>query len=105
MDLETAEGLVAKADWIVDQLEEQATIARELTSTQPPAEDPGSVHFNNVAVRMFELGADNVKAQWEHARAIAEKLRKALNVYKESDEQAGTDVKNAGGGDGGGLYN
>ncbi|EIE98093.1 type VII secretion target [Saccharomonospora glauca] len=105
IDLETAEGLVRQSDWIVERLQETAQIARDLVNIQPPAEDPGSMHFTEVARQANQLGADNVQQQWEHARAIAKNLRKALNVYKETDEQAGTDVKNAGGGDGGGLFN
>lgn len=44
-------------------------------------------------------------AQWKRYRDIAEKLQKALDVYNETDEQAGKDVKKSGGDDGGGLFN
>ncbi|KID32139.1 Protein of unknown function (DUF2580) [Prauserella sp. Am3] len=104
MDLETAEGLVRQADWIAGRLQTLSEDAADLVNIQPPAEDPGSVHFTEVARQANQLGADNVLQQWEHARAIAKNLRKALDVYKETDEQAGADVKNAGGGDGGGMF-
>lgn len=103
LDLETAEGLVTMAEWIADRLRETAETAERLLNIEPPAQDPGSVHFNEVARKANEIGSQNIQTQWEHARGIAEKLRKTLNVYKETDEQASTDVKNAGG-EGGGLF-
>lgn len=104
MDPETAEGMVRKANWIADQMQHQAEAAEKLTGARPPAEDPGSLHFQGVAKAMFQLGSDNIRAQWKQYRDIAEKLQRALDVYNETDEQAGKDVKKSGG-DGGGLFN
>lgn len=103
MDLDTAEGLVRQAEWVRDRLQTLAEDARDLVNVEAPADDPGSMHFTDVARQANQLGSDHVRAEWKHARDLAEKLQKALNVYKETDEQAATDTKNAGGGEGGGL--
>ncbi|KID28919.1 hypothetical protein [Prauserella rugosa] len=97
LDPESAESIVKTAEWAVGRLRQQASLARELTSMEPPAKDPGSEGFNSVAVRMFELGADHVDGELKQHRDLADKLRKALDVYQQSDQQAGNDMKKAGG--------
>lgn len=104
MDLETAEGLVDQANWVATRLQRLAENAEDLVNVQSPAEDPGSMHFTDVAREANRLGSDHVQAEWKHARDLAMKLQKALNVYRESDEQAATETKNAGGVEGGGLF-
>ncbi|MBB3049265.1 hypothetical protein FHS23_000260 [Prauserella isguenensis] len=98
MDPETAEGMVRKAKWIADQMQQQRIKAERLLQSGPPAHDPGSDAFQKVAHAMFGLGAESVAAQWRRYRDIAEKLQKALDVYNETDEQAGKDAKKSGGG-------
>lgn len=98
MDPETAEGMVRKAKWIAMEMQKQYLAADRLVSSEPPAKDPGSQAFQKVAVGLFELGAESVKAQWQRYTDIAEKLQKALDVYNETDEQAGKDAKKSGGG-------
>lgn len=102
LDPESAESIVRTANWAADQLQMQYEDAMDLTSTEPPADDPGSQSFNSVGREMFQLGADHIRTEWQQHRELAEKLSKALDVYKQSDEQAGTDVNNAGGDSSGG---
>jgi len=98
LDPENAESLAKTARWIRDEMQEQALRARNLTRMDPPAKDPGSESFTSVAKRSFELGADHVDNAYKYHRDLAEKLEKALGVYKGTDEQAGKDVKSSGGG-------
>ena len=98
MDPETAEGMVRKAKWIATQMRQQYERAKGLIRSEPPAKDPGSEAFQNVAHGLFDLGSESIKAQWQRYVDIAEKLQKALDVYNETDEQAGKDAKKAGGG-------
>ncbi|KID29111.1 hypothetical protein [Prauserella rugosa] len=102
LDPESAQSIVEKANWAALELQRQAQKALALTNTQPPADDPGSRSFNEVGLTLLRLGADHIHAEWLQHRELAEKLAKALDVYKQSDEQAGTDVENAGGDTSGG---
>ncbi|MCR3722408.1 MULTISPECIES: hypothetical protein [Prauserella salsuginis group] len=105
MDPETAEGMVRKAKWAADRVRQAVEDSERLRNAQPPAEDTASRHFQDVAVEMFRIGADHQYVLWKRYRDIADKLQKALDVYNETDEQAGKDVKKSGGDDGGGLFN
>ncbi|OLT47851.1 hypothetical protein BJF85_14590 [Saccharomonospora sp. CUA-673] len=98
LDPESAESMVKKARWIADQKLQQVEEARELAYTQPPAKDPGSVNFTKVAVASFEVGARYVDHSHRFHTELAEKLAKALDVYKGTDEQSRNDVNDSGGG-------
>lgn len=98
MDPETAEGMVQKARWIANEMQTNHLKAKNLVHSEPPAEDPGSQAFQKVAHQMFELGSSAQEAQWKRYVDIAEKLERALDVYKGTDEQAGRDAKKSGGG-------
>ncbi len=97
LDIETAEGLYREAAALAHDLAEQAREARRLRDTKPPADDPASVGFNNVGTQAFDAGAQHVAAEAEFYRGLALALRKALGMYRESDEQAGRDVTASGG--------
>ncbi|GAA1206571.1 hypothetical protein [Prauserella alba] len=96
MDPETAEGMVRKAKWIAMEMQKNYLTADRLVHSEPPARDPGSEAFQSVAVGLFEVGSESMKAQWQRYTDIAEKLQKALDVYNEVDEQAGKDAKKSG---------
>ncbi|GAA1251162.1 hypothetical protein GCM10009676_42420 [Prauserella halophila] len=98
MDPESAEDMVKQAKSIAMEMQEQYLKAEGLIKSEPPAKDPGSEAFQSVAVPMFGLGADSVKAQWQRYTDIAVKLEKALEIYNETDEQAGKDAKKSSGG-------
>lgn len=97
LDVDTAEGLYREAAALAHDLAEQAREARRLRDTKPPADDPASVGFNNVGTQAFDAGAQHVAAEAEFYRGLALALRKALGMYRESDEQAGRDVTASGG--------
>lgn len=105
LDVDTAEGLYREAKALAYELWEQVRDARDLSSINPPAEDPVSVGFNDVGSQAFEAGAQHVQAEADFYRGLARALGKALGVYQESDEQAGRDITIAGGeNDSGGGY-
>ncbi|WP_282770567.1 hypothetical protein, partial [Saccharomonospora viridis] len=96
LDVDTAEGLYREAKALAYELWEQVRDARDLSSINPPAEDPVSVGFNDVGSQAFEAGAQHVQAEADFYRGLARALGKALGVYQESDEQAGRDITIAG---------
>ncbi|OLT48019.1 hypothetical protein BJF85_14210 [Saccharomonospora sp. CUA-673] len=98
LDPESAQSMVETADWVASTMRDQMMKARSLISARPPAEDPASLSFQKVAAASFTTGAGYVEESYNYHRELAEKLKKALDVYKGSDEQAGQDVNDSGGG-------
>ncbi len=92
LDIETAEGLYREAAALAQDLTELTREAENLRQTQPPAEDPASVGFNNIGSQAFDAGALHVKAEADFYGGLAQALEKALGVYQGSDEQAERDV-------------
>ncbi|CAM2823276.1 hypothetical protein SAXI111661_03445 [Saccharomonospora xinjiangensis] len=92
LDLATAEGLYREAVSLANDLAQIMIEADRLCETQPPADDPASVSFNNAGVEAFKAGAAHIQAEVEYFRSLARALGKALGVYQESDEQAGRDI-------------
>ncbi len=105
LDIETAEGLYREAAALAIELDRQVFAAEQLCETQPPANDPASVNFNQVGGQAFLAGAEHVRAEVDFYRGLARALRKALGMYQDSDEQADQDVIASSGesGSGGGL--
>ncbi|WP_134718758.1 hypothetical protein [Saccharomonospora xinjiangensis] len=97
LDLATAEGLYREAVSLAEDLEEVKRVAERLCETQPPADDPASVSFNNAGVEAFKAGAVHVQAEVDYYWSLARALGKALGLYQESDEQAGRDITASGG--------
>ncbi|WP_433408165.1 hypothetical protein ACQPZU_17800 [Saccharomonospora azurea] len=105
LDADTAEGLYREAAALALELDQQIYEADDLARTDPPAEDPASVGFNNVGSQAFYAGAQHVKAEADFYRGLAQALGKALGIYQESDQEAGRDITDSGGEDssGGGF--
>ncbi|CAM3028566.1 hypothetical protein SAXI111661_15090 [Saccharomonospora xinjiangensis] len=97
LDLATAEGLYREAVSLAHDLQKIWRDAEQLCETQPVADDPASVSFNNAGVEAFKAGAAHVKAEIEYYRGLARALGKALGMYQEADEQAGKDIAASGG--------
>jgi len=84
---------------LAEELSWQALEADRLRETQPPANDPASVGFNDVGAQAFKAGSEHVRAEADYYLGLADALSKALGVYREADEQARGDVVASGGDD------
>ncbi|WP_116206372.1 hypothetical protein [Amycolatopsis circi] len=73
--------------------------AEALTRLTPPAADPGSIGFNQQAVKTFGNGKDSLDAMYQYMTELIGRLEKALGIVGESDSQAAADVKTAGNSD------
>lgn len=97
LDVDTAEGLYREALDLAEELGRQVRDAADLSKTEPPAEDPASVGFNNAGSQAFDAGAHHVKAEADFYRGLAQALGRALGMYKDVEEQSGRDINVSGG--------
>ncbi|GAA1250988.1 hypothetical protein GCM10009676_42200 [Prauserella halophila] len=100
-DGDTAKGIFEEAKELAGRYGQHYRKAQDIAEAAvSPAEDPASVRFTQVAKRAWQVGAERMRELWKFHHDLAEKLGKALGVYEEAEDQAGKDVKHAGGGDG-----
>ncbi|WP_409183260.1 hypothetical protein F9C11_02035 [Amycolatopsis sp. VS8301801F10] len=99
-----ARSLLERAKRLRDNAAMMQPSAEALTRLTPPAEDPGSVGFNQQAVNAFEAGKSANENMQRYMAELVSRLEKALGIVGESDGQAAADVKAAGKSEqGGGL--
>ncbi|RJQ83754.1 hypothetical protein [Amycolatopsis panacis] len=76
--------------------------AHDLTQLTSPADEPGSNGYNKLLVNRgepkgtFVLGEEQVNQEYTYAKELVHRLEEALGITEASDEQATTDVTNAG---------
>ncbi|WP_406640959.1 hypothetical protein [Amycolatopsis sp. WGS_07] len=91
-----AHSLLERAKRLRDNAMKMRSSAETLTLLTPPAQDPGSVGFNQQAVKTFAAGKDSNERMYEYMVELIGRLEKALGIVHESDGQAAVDVKNVG---------
>ncbi len=94
-----AQSLLERAKRLRSNTRAMTPDAVSLTQLTPPAEDPGSVGFNQQAVKTFGDGKDSLEAVIQYMTELIDRLEKALGIIGESDDQAAADVKTAGNSD------
>ncbi|MEU4670007.1 hypothetical protein AB0F91_18960 [Amycolatopsis sp. NPDC023774] len=97
-----ARSMLTVAKRVRDQLRDMRIKANRLTALSPPADEPGSTGYNKLLVGdgqstgAFGYGNESVKREYAYAAELVDRLEKALGITESADEQAGTDIKNAG---------
>ncbi|MET9264391.1 hypothetical protein [Amycolatopsis sp. NPDC004079] len=99
-----ARSLLDRAKRLRDNAMKMRSSAEALTLLTPPAQDPGSIGFNQQAVKTFAAGKDSNEQVYGYMVELIGRLEKAMGIVHESDGQAAADVKNVGsGGQGKGI--
>ncbi|MFD2466537.1 hypothetical protein [Amycolatopsis silviterrae] len=88
-----ARSLLERAKRLRDNLAMMRPKTVSLTQLTPPAQDPGSVGFNQQVVKTFADGKDANDNMHKYMVELIGRLEKALGIVAESDGQAAGDVK------------
>ena len=102
-----ATSLLKQAKDVLWDLQPLMHSARGLTQMQPPADDPASNGYNHIAAGggrdtgVFGFGVGHISREYEYLRELVRRLRDALGLTQDTDEQAGHDIARSG--DDGGL--
>lgn len=88
-----ARALLERAKRLRNNLQAMRLDAEALTRLTPPAQDPGSIGFNQQAVSTFMAGKDANDRMHQYMVELIGRLEKALGIVSESDGQAASDVK------------
>lgn len=105
MSTDEARSMLTIAKRLRDKYQGMLPTAEGLTRLTSPADEPGSNSYNKLLVDAgpppgaFAAGADQVKQEYAYADELVARLEQALGITEASDEQAGSDVKNATSGD------
>ena len=99
----SARSLLERAKRLRDNSAGMQANAELLTRLTPPAQDPGSVGFNQQAVATFAGGRDANDRMHQYMVELVNRLNRALGIVSDSDSQAAADVNNVGNRDQGGL--
>ncbi|WP_336161192.1 hypothetical protein [Amycolatopsis sp. VC5-11] len=94
-----ARSLLERAKRLRNNLQAMNLDAEALTRLEPPAQDPGSVGFNQQAVNTFMAGKGANERMHQYMVELIGRLEKALGIVRESDGQAASDVKAVGNSD------
>lgn len=94
-----ARSLLEKAKRLRANLQVMNLEAEALTRLVPPAQDPGSVGFNQQAVNAFAAGKDANDRMYQYMVELIGRLERALGIVSESDDQAASEVKAVGNSD------
>ncbi|WP_409466764.1 hypothetical protein [Amycolatopsis sp. GA6-003] len=107
MSREDAMAMLKLAKTVREHFRDMRDDAYRLTQLTPPADEPTSNGYNKLLVNggepkgAFVTGGEQVDKEYAYANELVKRLEKALGITEASDEQAATDVKNAGKQDGG----
>ncbi|WP_051166514.1 hypothetical protein [Amycolatopsis orientalis] len=102
MSRDDATAMLKLAKTVREHFRDMQTDASRLTQTTSPADEPTSNGYNKLLVNQgepkgaFVMGEDQVKREFAYADELVKRLEKALGIIGSSDEQAATDVKDAG---------
>ncbi|WP_344869443.1 hypothetical protein [Amycolatopsis ultiminotia] len=101
MSTDEARNMLTVAKRLRDKYQGMLPTAQSLTQLTSPADEPGSNGYNKLLVDAgpppgaFAAGESQVKQEYAYADELVKRLEQALGITETSDEQAGTDVKNA----------
>ncbi|WP_154676308.1 hypothetical protein [Amycolatopsis benzoatilytica] len=91
-----ARSLLERARRLRDNTIRMKTNAESLTMLTPPAQDPGSIGFNQQAVGTFAAGKDSNERMHDYMVELIGRLETAMGIVQESDGQAASDMARAG---------
>ena len=97
--------MLTQAKRIRDDVYHLIPNAEKLTRMKAPADEIASNAYNAAHVGKGQgdtgaagYGVGHVRKEYNYLRELVGRLERALGITAESDQQAGTDVKSAGGG-------
>ncbi|MFF0146870.1 hypothetical protein [Amycolatopsis sulphurea] len=102
MSRDDALSMLKLAKTVRDYFRKMRQRAYNLTQLTSPANEPGSNGYNKLLVNRgepkgtFVLGEEQVNQEYAYAKELVHRLEKALGITEASDEQATSDVKDAG---------
>ncbi len=102
MSRDDAQAMLKLAKSVREDFRDMQTDAVRLTRLTAPADEPSSNGYNKLLVNsgepkgVFVTGSEQVDQEFAYADELVKRLEKALGITEASDEQAMTDVKNAG---------
>ncbi|WP_275291369.1 hypothetical protein [Amycolatopsis sp. La24] len=107
MSRDDAAAMLTLAKTVREHFRDMRPEANELIRLTSPADEPTSNGYTKLLVNegepkgAFVTGRDQVDQEFAYADELVKRLEKALGITESSDEQAATDVKNAGKQEGG----
>ncbi len=100
MSSDEMRSLLAKAETQRQTIQEQLDKAHILSQADPPADEPASTNAVNGPNGVNETGRyyeGHLRYQFEYLSELIQRMRQALGIIVEADQQAGDTAKKAGG--------
>jgi hypothetical protein len=105
LNRDEALNMLTQAKRIREDVRPLISDAEKMTKMKPPADEIASNAYNAAHVGNGQgdpgaagYGAGHVRKEYDYLTELVGRLERALGITAESDQQAGTDVKSAGGG-------